>query len=68
MKDKRRQPRLKSPRNHVPHDIPCNNISVMLNNADYRMFYEIVMHRGESGADTIRQMIQEEYKRIKNQD
>lgn len=62
--DKRKRPNLRPPRNIPPCDIACNNVSVMINNECYRKFYEIVMHRGTSGAETLREMIDEEYDRI----
>ena len=40
-----------------------NQITAILSSEDYRVFYELVMARGTSGAETIRQLIREEWLR-----
>tara|TARA_R110002126_G_scaffold142630_3_gene288571 strand:- start:53 stop:205 length:153 start_codon:yes stop_codon:yes gene_type:complete len=49
---------MESPRSRVG-----NQITAYLSAEDYRAFYEIVMARGTSGAETIRQLIREERNR-----
>ncbi len=58
MTDGRVRPKMESPRSRVG-----NQITAYLSAEDYRAFYEIVMARGTSGAETIRQLIREERNR-----
>ncbi|MBM1831516.1 hypothetical protein JQW92_05525 [Sulfitobacter pseudonitzschiae] len=54
MTDKRKRPKL------APPSIRCgNHITAWLEPEDYRMYYELVMERGTSGAETLRQLVRD---------
>lgn len=58
MTDGRKRMRMKAP--HPGRD---QMTTVNLSPEDYRAYYELAMHRGVNGADLLRQLIREEFKR-----
>jgi len=61
MSDKRRAiPKLSPPR---PRGGP-SSVHAYLSPEDYRLYYEVVMTRGISGSETLRQLIREEAARL----
>lgn len=60
MTDKRKRPKLSA-----PSKVGGNAIA-HLGMEDYRKFYEVVMARNISAAETLRQLIREEYERMCN--
>ena len=58
MTDGRKRPRMKA-----PHPSRDQMTTVNLSPEDYRAYYELAMHRGVNGADLLRQLVREEFKR-----
>ncbi len=58
MTDGRKRMRMKA-----PHPSRDQAVTVNLSPEDYRAYHELAMHRGVNGADLLRQLIREEFKR-----
>ena len=68
MADKRRRPRLHPPPIGKPPDAFHSAVCAYLTNDQYRKWYAVVMSKGTSGADAMRQLIEDAYEALPDSD